>query len=436
MPNVYMQRASYKGIAFEVTSSTITAGRRVVLHEYPFRDLPFAEDLGRKARTVAIDAFIFGDNARQQSERLMAAIEAQGAGTLVHPLYGSMTCIATEGTQVSTELTDDYVRLSFTLTECGSLSFPSAASAADYLARLSADALQTAAGIAITSAMDTIESTTGIDLGTVYDETVSTCQVALSTIYDAAYTKTWALQDEVKALIDSADDVITDAGGYAQRVLATLGIAARASTDTDWREIAYQAASLAQDPVLLDGTTPAQAAAEQVASILSRRRAGGLTAQARVVSTSTTAAVQDAQAAVREMLRLTILAQAIGASTLVGTLRDRRDSSATALTVAPRLDVAAVRTAVITALDTECALHSSHEMLALLYDARVRVWTDLSQRADPVASLQTIELTHSAPSLVVAYDLYGDASRESEIVDRNAIARPFFCSGALEVLSA
>ena len=44
-----LREASFKGAPFHVEETGGQFGRRTVLHEYPFRDLPYGEDLGRSA---------------------------------------------------------------------------------------------------------------------------------------------------------------------------------------------------------------------------------------------------------------------------------------------------------------------------------------------------------------------------------------------------
>ena len=44
-----LRPASFRGVAFEVESHSESGGRRIELHEYPLRDTPYAEDLGKKA---------------------------------------------------------------------------------------------------------------------------------------------------------------------------------------------------------------------------------------------------------------------------------------------------------------------------------------------------------------------------------------------------
>ena len=48
-----LRPASFRGVAFEVESHSESGGRRVELHEYPLRDTPYAEDLGKKSAGTA-----------------------------------------------------------------------------------------------------------------------------------------------------------------------------------------------------------------------------------------------------------------------------------------------------------------------------------------------------------------------------------------------
>lgn len=81
-------QASFRGAAFAVEEDAGAVGRRGRTHEYPFRDTPYDEDLGRRARRYAFKAFVIGDDADAQRDALIAAIEAKGPGQLVHPSLG------------------------------------------------------------------------------------------------------------------------------------------------------------------------------------------------------------------------------------------------------------------------------------------------------------------------------------------------------------
>jgi prophage DNA circulation protein len=66
-------------------------GRRSVTHEFPLRDEPIIEDLGRAARTFTVQAFLLGPAYMDQRDALIRALEEPGPGSLVHPWYGEIT---------------------------------------------------------------------------------------------------------------------------------------------------------------------------------------------------------------------------------------------------------------------------------------------------------------------------------------------------------
>lgn len=84
-----MSTATFRGVPFIVESTELSGGRRGVTHEYPGRDLPFREDLGRSTREFPVEGYLVGADVRTQRERLQAALEEEGPGDLVHPYYGT-----------------------------------------------------------------------------------------------------------------------------------------------------------------------------------------------------------------------------------------------------------------------------------------------------------------------------------------------------------
>lgn len=88
--------ASFRGKPFLVDVSKRTGGRRTMTHEYPLRDEPFVEDLGRRARTFPVEGYVVGDDYMAQRDSLIAALEGvEGPGELVHPYYGVRRAICT-----------------------------------------------------------------------------------------------------------------------------------------------------------------------------------------------------------------------------------------------------------------------------------------------------------------------------------------------------
>ena len=84
-----LQPASWRGQRFVVLGSTVRAGRRKAVHEYPFRDGPWVEDLGKRGRIYGFSGFLVGDDVGQQVQDLTARAEQAGPGELVHPTFGS-----------------------------------------------------------------------------------------------------------------------------------------------------------------------------------------------------------------------------------------------------------------------------------------------------------------------------------------------------------
>lgn len=84
------QQGSFRGASFRTEYHERSGGRRVVSHEFPGRDEPVTEDLGRSQRTFSIDCWVAGADYRADRDALIDALEAFGPGLLVHPFHGSM----------------------------------------------------------------------------------------------------------------------------------------------------------------------------------------------------------------------------------------------------------------------------------------------------------------------------------------------------------
>ncbi len=80
--------ASFRGVEFKIDVGSRSGGRRTVLHEFPKRDDPYAEDMGRSAQRFTIAGYVIGGDYFDQRDALIEALETEGAGTLVHPTMG------------------------------------------------------------------------------------------------------------------------------------------------------------------------------------------------------------------------------------------------------------------------------------------------------------------------------------------------------------
>lgn len=83
-----LQTGSFRNVPFFIEAHTLDGGRRAVLHEFPERDDPYTEDLGRRGRSYAIDCHIIGEDYFGHRDALIRALERSGPGVLIHPYLG------------------------------------------------------------------------------------------------------------------------------------------------------------------------------------------------------------------------------------------------------------------------------------------------------------------------------------------------------------
>ncbi|MEF3100130.1 DNA circularization N-terminal domain-containing protein [Raoultella terrigena] len=89
---------SFRGVPFAILNEEGSHGRRQAVHEYPYRDTAWIEDMGRGTRRFIIRGFLVqnslvygGGDVISQRLALIAACEEKGSGTLMHPTLGEMT---------------------------------------------------------------------------------------------------------------------------------------------------------------------------------------------------------------------------------------------------------------------------------------------------------------------------------------------------------
>lgn len=101
-----LRPASYGGVRFGVIAGRTVAGRKQTIHDYPFRDTNWVEDLGKQARKFEITGFLVENDialgtggVAAQRNALLTACETKGAKTLNHPTLGTIKnveCLAVE----------------------------------------------------------------------------------------------------------------------------------------------------------------------------------------------------------------------------------------------------------------------------------------------------------------------------------------------------
>lgn len=429
-----LRQCSYKEVPFQAAAVTKTIQRRQVLHEYPQRDIPYLEDLGKGATLYKVTAFLVGDNCVAQAKRLEKALLTVGAGTFVHPWDGALTVSVYQASNISYSNSElRYCSLDITFVEAGELGYPNKLADGPTLARQLADKLGLSA---VSDFVESFKQTAAYKL--VQAAINGTLLETLGIISDAEIAQILGFVDEVTTFAEQAIGLLTDEPrGFAEKLSSVLGLARFASIETRWSGIVNQISQLTTSEEL-------------------NRRTNQFAQIPAVVSNIETESLQDS-AAVETLTRQILLANAIGASTLIGTSLDTRDTvnsdqsgswdtpdgsgedseRSDPDTVTTSVDeLLEVRDHLIASIDNELQNPLISDGLFInLLQARSVVFSILTSKAEGLSRLLSIETPQIEPSLVLAYDYYDDASRSDEIETRNRVIHGAFCPSELRILS-
>jgi prophage DNA circulation protein len=416
--NLDLRPASFRGVPFHVDGAGIEVGRRVQVHEYPQRDKPWAEDLGRATRGFTLEAFVVGPAYIEDAKALIAAAEEEGPGTLVHPWLGSMEVSLKELMRVRFDASAGHAVISFGFVEPGDLEFPSAEDSTPAQSQMAADSLCTAAS-------ESFSDVFGVEgfpsfVGDAAGDAIRTAFGYAGQLGGGlSVLSGWASQ--LNGYATAAVRLLGTPLALAQQVMDVFdlsGLVASLSTGSAATGPTYATAT-----ALTPTADPMAAMAMAIVALAGNGGAGGVLNAPMSVATATPARQRlvGNTAAVNALVRRALLAQAVGISSHV---------DATVQT-----DARSVRDALCTALDLESLVADDTSYNALQV-ARRAVWTDLTARSTNGARLQAFTPRESLPALLLAHDLYEDAGRADEMVTRNNIIHPGFVPmQTLQVLS-
>lgn len=119
--------ASFNGIIFNVETGSRASGRRTVTHEYPKRNVPYAEDMGKHARRFSFSGYLIYRprpvlyEYTSQRVRLIAALEADDAHMLVHPVFcqGGMMAMCERYSMIESREKGGYTQFEMQFVEAG-----------------------------------------------------------------------------------------------------------------------------------------------------------------------------------------------------------------------------------------------------------------------------------------------------------------------------
>lgn len=387
--------ASFRGVPFYVESAERGGGRRTVTHEFPFRDRPFVEDLGRKARSFSVEGYVLGPGYMAAKAALVQALEERGPGTLVHPYYGDVQAICSELRVRESTSEGGIARFGLTFEETTETApMPAATVAASAVLQASADAAAAAV--------------------------------------EEEFAETYLVDDLPPSALESLIAAVEEAAAAIDEALGPFIAAAEAAAalKRDLDRLVLKVESIIRKPFQVIGDMKRAFDALAEGPLLPSLGLRGLIAMAGFGPSGSrppgTTGMRRREQACWDAL--------------VGAIRGLAIVTACRVAVAEEFDsydaAVAARDAIVERID-ELLETAGDTAFAALIQLRADLVRAIPGEESDLPRLVAHVPDVTVPSLVLAHRLYGDVDLEGDLVARNRIARPGFVVGGtrLEVLS-
>lgn len=375
--------ASYNGKRFFVRVGEFTGGRRTVIHEYPLRDEPFAEDLGRAPRRFEVEGYVIGDDYLTARDALINEFETATTGELVHPLYGTKR-VTLDGPFRVRETNQDGGMAIFSLTF-------------------------------IETPLKPVQPTAAPDATGLLAASTSNAQSVVSSEFSALY-KPGLLMTSISLSLQSAMGKVN-----AVLAVSTMDSQALARLQSQVTNLASNAAAIASEPAaLLNGLI---GVFDAVTDVLGLRSVYAYDPGDVPPATTPDRIVEQQNfLALHQFIQRLALIQA---ATLLPSQ-----------TFTSYEDAVTQRDA-LTALIDDQAENAADDTYPSLVQLRADLVKAVPGANSDLAHLVDYKPQTTVPSLVLAHRLYGNLDLEQDIIDRNDIQNPGFILGGvpLEVLS-
>jgi prophage DNA circulation protein len=405
-----LQPASIRGVPFLVETGSMKFGRRAFAKEYPYRNDPFVDDMGRRMRVYTLEAFLIeakdDDDLFGQRDALIEALEKEGPATLIHPRFGALRVQVGDATWRTEKREGNVERFSIDLLEATAEAQPQVAVDTLDVVTVAADALDDAQGGMLDRLMAIKNQATHV-IGAAQD----TINKGMQGVKKLVRIGTGAA-DAVAGLSQAIDSAVSDisslillprklASAVSGLVHQVLGIDDRIETAlSGYRAIE----SLWGDVEPIPQTTPSRAAqANNQVAIIQLFKTAAVVAAVRVVVNQ--------------------------ASTIA--IRSNTDSP-----FASADQAYAVRDELVKALD-DIALTADADMYIAIVELQSALVAHIEAHGNALPRVTKRTFPDSMPMLVIAHRIDGTIDRLDDLVSRNRIKHPLFVPAGreLEVLN-
>ncbi len=368
--------ASFRGVPFKVDGEGMSGQRRLSISPIAYADASVIEDMGRDPMIWPVTAYLSGDFADREAQALTAALSLKGPGLLVLPMHGAVRARAQDWRRDRRKDYAGHVAISISFIEegFGSVPFGLLAGAGPIADMLLSGKL--ALGAAFAAAFDGLLP---VRLSTI------TADIARAATRITAIAAATATGDRVGKLVATALEAVSD------KALAAIDAPqdyAGALLD-GWRAVALNAEPAELRAALtIELMPPASSAAGE------GERAAMAGALAIAAVRGVYPARPDARAA-REAMGVSVSPVIASAGTALG-----------------------------------------YEVEAWVAGTTGEAARILSRIAADRAPLVRVETPLSLSAVVAAYQMYGDANRARELVDRNRVATAAFMPVVFEAVAS
>lgn len=116
-----LRPASFGNAKFHVEQQSRSSGMRTVVHEYPKRNDPFAEIMGKHAVRYQVTGYCIGPGYQVEKEQLIAVLERAESAVLVDPYLPTrpLTCVCERYSVTETRERGGYCTFEMSFVEVG-----------------------------------------------------------------------------------------------------------------------------------------------------------------------------------------------------------------------------------------------------------------------------------------------------------------------------
>ncbi|OMQ41076.1 DNA circularization protein [Pseudomonas putida] len=414
--------ASFRGVSFYVESAESSHGRRQAVHEHAQRDVPYTEDLGRKAREFSVSGYVIGEEYQTQRDELIKACEQTGPGVLVHPYRGELTVVCRGlGLNESTSA-GGMCMVTLTFIEAGEASYPSA--------KLDSINAISAKGNAVTEAAEGSFISNFLTKGFpafVAEAAASNLAELGEFLSSPGFNLTGDLQAasdfylQARGIAADAYSLVQQPAQMVSRIVSVIGSIRSAFGGNAFGVLT---SLFDRSPSSYSSSTATASRKQQASNFLALN---SLVRQVAIAEAAKAAVVTQTPV-ISTSFSSSGYTGAVGGSALVSTTPTVYDSYQEAIVV---------REALVDRLDAESETTASDSVYMVISDLRTSVVQAVPSQEQDLPRLVQYVPSATLPSLLVAYQLYGDAGRADEIAKRNSPRHPGFLIGGkqLEVLA-